>query len=296
MSAIFGFAQAFFYPAYRAVIPDVVPADALPSANSLRSISLEAAQIIGPGIGAAIVALGGTSLAFALDSLSFLLSAICLLAIPPTPMQRPSDDAEPATTFQDVRKGFSTVLHSPWLWVTLAIASVSTLFLSGPAEAVLPLLVKQDFGPHASIYALLTSLSAVGSIIAAIWLGRFKRLRRRGLLTYGAWLLASLLLLAMGLPVGVVGVSLAIFIQGMAITCLGLAWLSTLQEFVPADLQGRVASIDLLVSDALTPVGFGLAGIAADWLGAAPVFVLGGAISAGVIALGLLHPAIRAVD
>ncbi|MBA2286955.1 MAG: hypothetical protein H0W02_15895 [Ktedonobacteraceae bacterium] len=39
-----------------------------------------------------------------------------------------------------------------------------------------------------------------------------------------------------------------------------------------------------------------LAGIAADHLGASPVFVLGGAISAGVIALGLLHPAIRAVD
>jgi len=61
-------------------------------------------------------------------------------------------------------------------------------------------------------------------------------------------------------------------------------------------LLGRVASIDLLVSSALEPVGFGAAGIAADWLGAAPVFVLGGAISTGVIALGLLHPTVRAVD
>ncbi len=43
-------------------------------------------------------------------------------------------------------------------------------------------------------------------------------------------------------------------------------------------------------------LGYGLAGIAADRLGASLVFVLGGAISASLIALGLLHPAIRAVD
>jgi DHA3 family tetracycline resistance protein-like MFS transporter len=295
MSAIFGMAQAFFYPAYRAVIPDIVDADDLPGANSLRTISVQAAQIIGPGIGAAIVALGGTSFAFALDGASFLISAVCIAAIPQVPL-RSGSPAEESSVLQDVRKGFRAVLESPWLWVTLAVAAVSTLFLTGPSEAVLPLLVKQRFGTNVSIYALLTTLSAVGSIIAAIWLGRFKRLRHRGPLSYGAWILVGLMVLVLGLPVGVAGVSLAMFTQGAAQAVLGLAWFSTLQEFVPADLQGRVASIDLLVSDALTPVGFALAGIAADWLGAPLVFVLGGAIGASLIALGLLHPAIRAVD
>ena len=100
MSAIFGLAQAFFYPAYTAVIPDIVPADRLPGANSLRTISLQVAQIIGPGIGAAIVALGGTPLAFALDSLSFVISAACITAIPQKPLPRPAE-AEPASPFQD---------------------------------------------------------------------------------------------------------------------------------------------------------------------------------------------------
>ncbi|GLV55107.1 hypothetical protein KDH_19540 [Dictyobacter sp. S3.2.2.5] len=90
--------------------------------------------------------------------------------------------------------------------------------------------------------------------------------------------------------------SLAFFIQGVAFACLGLAWTSSLQEFVPPDLLGRVSSIDMLVSSGLLPIGYGLAGIAADHLGAAPVFLLGGAIAAAIIALGLLHPAIRAVD
>jgi len=46
----FGIVQAFFYPAYTALIPNLVPTELLPSANSLRSISLDAAQFIGPTI------------------------------------------------------------------------------------------------------------------------------------------------------------------------------------------------------------------------------------------------------
>lgn len=49
-------------------------------------------------------------------------------------------------------------------------------------------------------------------------------------------------------------------------------------------------------SDALLPIGFGLAGIAADHLGTAPVFLLGGTLGAAIIALGLLHPMVRHMD
>ena len=295
LSALFGTVEAFFYPAYTALVPDVVPSDLLPSANSLRSISLDIAQFVGPVIGAAIIALGGTSFAFALDGVSFLISALCLVALPTLPALSKRAEKE-AGVLQDMREGISTVLHSPWLWVTLVVASVSTIFLVGPYEAALPLLVKQRFGAQVGFYGLLTSLSALGSIIAAFWLGHFKRLRRRGLLTYGAWLAASLLLLVVGLPLSVGMIGVAIFLQGAALVALGLVWMNTLQEFVPSNLLGRVVSIDVLVSSGLLPIGYGLAGIAADRLGASIVFVLGGAISASVIALGMLHPAVRAMD
>lgn len=295
MSAIFGTVEAFFYPAYTAIIPELVPAELLPSANSLRSISIKIALIVGPAIAATIIAVGGTSLAFALDGVSFLVSALCVVALPRVAALRNPAEMETGV-LQDLHKGIVTVLASPWLWLTLLIACVSTIFLEGPVEAALPLLVKQRFGAQVSYYALLNMLSAFGSLLAAVWLGHFKRLRRRGPLTYTAWLLASLMLLVMGLGIPIVVMSLAFFIQGMALTTLGLAWANSLQEFVPSDLLGRVSSIDMLVSSGLLPIGYGLAGIAADRLGTAPVFMLGGAIAAAIIALGLLHPAIRAVD
>src|SRR3990170_4384393 len=73
--ALFGLAEAFFYPAYAASVPQVVPPEALPSANALTGLSYQISGVIGPAIGAAMVALGGTSAAFGLDSLSFFISA-----------------------------------------------------------------------------------------------------------------------------------------------------------------------------------------------------------------------------
>jgi MFS family permease len=295
LSAVFGVVDAFFLPAYRAIIPDLVPSELRSRANSLTSLSRQGMSFIGPAIGAWIIAFGGTPLSFALDGVSFLLSAICLIVLPPAPaLSLPTEREE--DVLLEIRKGITTVLHDPWLWVTLVIASVSTIFLVGPTEAALPLLVKQRFAAQVGVFALFTALAALGSVIAAFALGHVNQLRRRGPLTYGMWLLASLMVVVMGLPLPVIGISAAFFIQGAASEILGQAWLNTLQEFVPADLQGRISSIDYLVSFALTPIGYALAGIAADRLGTSLVFITGGAIAAGVIVLGFLHPRVRAID
>ena len=58
MSAVFGLADALSYPAHTAVIADLLPPDALASANSLRSISAQVGGIVGPALGGVIVAGG----------------------------------------------------------------------------------------------------------------------------------------------------------------------------------------------------------------------------------------------
>jgi hypothetical protein len=75
-----------------------------------------------------------------------------------------------------------------------------------------------------------------------------------------------------------------------------LLWTNTLQEIVPAERLGRVASIDTLGSYALLPFGYALAGWSTDLVGAAPVFAVGGLLAVTCAALGLAHPAIRRFD
>jgi DHA3 family tetracycline resistance protein-like MFS transporter len=295
VSAIFGLVSAFFYPAYTAAIPEILPTEALTSANSLRSLSLHLTGLIGPAIGAAVVASIGTAFAFALDAVSFAMAAGSLLGIARLPALR-RGVARETGVLTDLREGFATVLGMPWLWVTIAVAGISNLTIAGPFYACLPLLVSERLGDDVRVLALLSGAVAAGSIAAAVVLGGRTRLRRRGWLTYGAWLLLALAVAVLGLPIAVAGAVVAVLIYGATETILGLVWTNTLQELVPRERLGRVASIDALGSAALLPVGYGLAGIAADRVGAAPVFLVGGLVGALVIAAGLLHPGVRGVD
>jgi MFS family permease len=295
VAALFGLAAALFAPAYTAVVPDLLPAEALPSANSLRSLGRRFGGIAGPVIGGTLVAVGGSALAFALDAVSFLVAAlfVALVARRPVPRARPTPTSG---VLGDLRDGVGTVLGAPWLWIPIATAGLSSVTLASPLAAALPLLVDQELDAGVGVFSLLSAASAAGAIVTAIWLGRQPRLGRKGSLTYGCWLVAALALAAMGLPIGVVGVGLAIGLYGAAETGLMLAWMNVLQEKVPPDRLGRVASIDALGSSLLLPAGYAAAGLAADRFGAGPVFVAGGAFSAAVIGLGWLHPAIRRLD
>ena len=293
-SIVFGFVDAFFQPAYTAAVPEITPSEVLPSANSLTSLSSQFAGIAGPALGAAIVAMGGTPAAFALDALSFLISALCLVLIPPIPPR--AREGRHAGALRDVREGIGTVLGSPWLWITITIAALANITRAGPISVALPFLVERTLKENVGALGLLYSMFSIGSVITAVWLGRARAFHRRGLIAYGAWCISGLTTLAIGLPIGLAGVAIAALLSGMAATTFDLIWVNTLQTLVPRDMLGRVASIDFLGSLVLLPVGFGVVGWATDQIGAPMVFVVGGLLTAALAAVGLLHPSVRNLD
>lgn len=295
MAIVFGFVDAFFQPAYVAAVPDLTPNDLLPSANSLTALSGRAISIVGPAIGALLVKVGGTSFAFAIDALSFVISALCLVPLLGL-LPRLTRTSDSPTMLAEVRTGISMVLGSPWLWVTIAIFSLVNVTQSGPLTIALPLLIKETLRADVDALGLFASMSALGSVLTALWLGRATKLRHRGLLAYGATLVGGLMTIVIGLPVGLPGIVTAAFVIGATITTFGLIWVNTLQELVPRDLLGRVSSVDQLGSFALLPVGYALTGWAVDLLGPATVFIVGGILTTFIIGLGLLHPAIRQLD
>ena len=70
----------------------------------------------------------------------------------------------------------------------------------------------------------------------------------------------------------------------------------TTKEVETIKRMGRASSIDFLGSFVFVAVGFGVVGWATDAEGAPTVFVVGGAVSAGLSALGLLHRGVRQMD
>lgn len=294
-SLCLGFINAFFRPALRAVVPEVIPAEDLPSANSLTQLGQQLSGIGGPALGAAVVFWGGTPFAFALDGLSFFIAVVCLLPLLKS-ARPPQTEAVAKSVLGDLQEGLQTVMASPWLWVTIAVAGLSGIAYAGPMAVALPFLIKDQWHADVNVLGLFYSASSLGSVLAAIGLGHFSKLRRRGLTLYGSWMLIGVLVMGIGLPITIPGILIASFVIGACNTILGLVWVNTLQEFVPRQLLGRVTSVDYLGSSVLEPVGYAFGGWATAALGPSLVFILGGALHTVLIALGLLHPKIRDLD
>jgi DHA3 family tetracycline resistance protein-like MFS transporter len=310
-SILFGFVEAFFFPAYQAVIPQITPSELLTSANSLNGLSQRVTGIVGPALGAALVAAGGTSMTFGLDALSFFISAACVLPLLRSNVahiQKPVEIAESLGNpkgsvraalgqgFTDLVEGFRLVVRIPWIWITILLFGLINIMDAGPRAVALPFLIKEDLGADVGLLGLIGSSASLGFVLGMIWLGQYVRLPRRGLLAYLSILISgvSLLPFALKLPVPVLVMSM--FISGMSASVFSLIWTHTLQEMVPGELLGRVYSIDALGSFVLLPIGFALAGWATDLVGAPTVFLIGGSGTILMTLLGLCHPAVRNLD
>jgi DHA3 family tetracycline resistance protein-like MFS transporter len=294
-SAIAGFAEAFFYPAYAASVPQVVPSESLPSANSLSGLSYQITGVFGPAVGAALVALGGTPAAFGLDSLSFFISAACMAPLLRIALPRTAD-ASTRSALADLKDGLKEVMARSWLWLSIAFFGLVNVFDAGPRNVAMPFLIHDHLGLEVEALGAVTSSIAVGSVAAAVFLGRLPRLRRRGVLLYGSEAVLGLMLMLFGRVPSLITLMAAAFIYGVGISTGSLVWTNTLQEMVPQERLGRVSSIDALGSFVFLPVGFAFAGILSDRLGPANVFVLGGSLVALLAAGMLLVPSIRRLD
>jgi DHA3 family tetracycline resistance protein-like MFS transporter len=294
-SLLFGLVEAFFYPAFTAMVPEVTPPELLPSANSLTSLSFRLTGVLGPSLGAIIVAQGGTPLAFAYDGASFLLSAAFLvplmrLATPPHP------SAPRASAASEIAEGIRYVRGSTWLWLTIAVFALANVTAFGPTAVSLPFLVEGTLHADVRALGLITSMSSVGSILMAVYLGRWPRLRHRGLVGYVSTVVQGVLVALTGLALSVPWVAALAALNGAMVTVFGLIWTNLIQEYVPREMMGRVSSIDALGSYVFLPIGFAAAGWLTDSIGAPTVFYLGGMLTVAIAVLGLAVPAIRKLD
>jgi len=294
-SLFFGFVMAFFQPAYAAIVPQIVPKDDLPSANALTSISANLGRVVGPALGAAIVGWAGTSTAFAINGVSFLVSSVFLIPLMFVRIPRPARNVD-SQVWQELRQGITTVFASPWLWISILVFSLVNVTLIGPYYVSMPFLVSDFMKADVNRLGLLYSIFPVGFVIGGVWLGRYNKIPRRGVLMYATLVLGALMLGLYGFHLPLWVLIIAALINGIALQFGGLAWTHLLQEKVPNEQLGRVSSIDAMGSMSLMPVGMALAGWATATFGPALVFIAGGALTALAGIAVILHPAIRELD
>ena len=288
IEALFGTAEAFFRPAANGLVPQTVPEEEIQQANALSTLSNNIGEFAGPALATALVLGLGAGWAFAVDAATFLLSAALLTRVRPRrrDVAQPSDETERVSVWAEVREGFAEVRSRSWVWATLAAFCAALFTGLAPWFVLGPVVARAqygDIGVYGYVSAAVGLGTIAGSLLAIVWHPRFPI--RAAMLAILLWP-ASAILYAAGITL--YAVVPAMVIGGCGIALFDVWWLTALAERIPPDKLSRVSSYDWMVSLALLPLGYVLAGPLAHALGAVEV-LLGGAALAGVaLALGLL--------
>jgi MFS family permease len=293
LAAVFGTGEAFFGPAFTALVPEIVPRHLLLQANSLdQFIRPFAFLLVGPALGGWVVAALGPGQAFMLDAGTFLVSAVALLLIRHRPAPR-ARGVRRTSVLREMREGLVFVRAHAWLWATLVAAAVFLLAYWGPVEVLVPYLVRNELGGDASDFGIVLACGGVGALLAAFLLGQRGFPRRHITFMYCAWGFGSLALVGFGLATEVWQMQAFSFLEGALFTSGMVIWGTLLQTLVPGELLGRVTSLDWFVSTSLVPISFALTGPVSAGLGAQTTLVVAGLAAAGVTFLFLLVPGVR---
>ncbi|MEF2279138.1 MFS transporter [Deinococcus sp. YIM 134068] len=289
----YGGVSALSNPAFDALLPALVPRESLQRAQALFLLGDNVAAILGPALGGVLLVAVGAGGAVAVNALSFGVLVAGLLSL--RAGAGVVGETSPASIWQDIGSGLRYARGHPALLSLLGLFAV--INLSGATLAVaLPLLVTGTLRQPAAAYGLYLTAMNVGILGGAALMGRV-RVRRRGLAILGSLLTAGLLgylPLALAREVGV-GLFAVLLIDGLAMVSNVLypAWVGTR---IPDAYRGRVFGLTSLVSSSLVPVGFVVAGVAANALGPPGALLGAGGLLVGAALLGSLVPALRRME
>ncbi len=173
LAAVAGIATGFFMPAANAGLPNLVPDEELPNANSLVQTMENLAWMVGPVVGGLMLAAWGSSVPYAVNAVTFLVSAVLIARIPRGMLQ----SEEPLTRghWRDVADGLRLVVTARPLLTVLIVWNV-VLIGAGAVNVAEVFFAKDtldagDLGFGAIIAASGVGL-VLGSFLAPVALGK----------------------------------------------------------------------------------------------------------------------------
>ncbi|MGZ6955094.1 MAG: MFS transporter [Acidimicrobiia bacterium] len=273
VSFALGMAETVFDNSSQAILPNLVPDDALETANGrLEGAQIVSNQFVGPPLGAWLFAIAAAA-PFFVDAASFAFAAVLAHALRGS--FRPRRSLAGTTVRSDIREGLR------WLFAhrvlrTLAFALGVMNFVGVAAMTVLVLYAQDLLHLSDTEYGLLLTTEAAGAVLGSVVAARLSLRLGTGRALAGAIGLAGASMLLPGLWAQPIAVAVSLAVGGFA----GLVWnvitVSMRQALVPDHLLGRVNSAYRLIGWGTMPLGALAGGLLADAFGLRAPFLVGG--------------------
>ena len=274
-------AEAPFFSASEAAIPNVAGPELTTWANSLVSASRLSGIAVGPALGGALLAVSNNpDLVFGVNAVSFVLSALVIWSV-----RARFSGERGEEEFGGLRAGFRFLRHDRVLRTLLFawVVFISGMGMSMVADA--PLAAVFDAGSFG--FGLLITAwgggSAIGSLIA-------KRMREG---SEGTWLVrAGIVIAATGIGIGIspwFGLALGLmFVMGLADGTTIVAETNLRQRRAPDAVRSRVSAAFMGVMHVMLAFSYVVAAFVVPWLGPKPTYLIGGT-TAGLAVLVLMR-------
>ena len=258
-----GCGAAMGFPAYQAMIPDLVPIEDLPGAIALGSAQWNLGRVIGPLLAGVVIRLWGIQWALGANTVSFFAVIIVLLLIT---LPRPHADARAEKILAAIRSGFQFVRADAGLRVVIQTMSLNTL-LAAPFIALVPAMAIKVLGSGKTGTSVLVTAQGIGAVAAALAIGPLGM--RHGV----RWIMVRSVSLV---PVSLIFYAVApnLPLSAVAILVVGALYLASLscfttiaQQRAPSEFRGRVLSVNNVILGTLYPLGATVQGFLADRFG-----------------------------
>ena len=273
-------AEAPFWSASEAAIPNVAGPELTTWANSLLGASKLAGIAVGPALGGALLAVTSPDVVFGANAISFVLSALIIATVHARFSGGDSEDE-----FHGLRAGFRFLRHDRVLRTLLLawVVFISGMGMSMVADAPLA----EFFGAGSFGFGMLITAWGGGSALGSL----FAKRMREG--SEGTWLVsAGAIIAATGIGVGISpSFALAValmFAMGLADGTTIVAETNLRQRRAPDAVRSRVSAAFTGVMHVMLAFAYVVAAFVVPWLGPKPTYVIGGT-TAGLAVFVLLR-------
>jgi MFS family permease len=236
--------------------------------NSKLQTSASVALVIGPGLGGLLAQAAGAVSGILVDSVTFLLSAACLLGLRPAP-QPPSSAGDHPGMLAQITEAIKFILRGRLFQAMLVVAVVANFAVLGIAALRVVFLVRtENVAPGTA--GLVIGVGSLGGIIGAALASRASQ-RWGSARTYLVANIAAAPFILL-LPLSGHGWRLTLFAAGSFVVSAGTTMSTVMTmtfrgNFVPAHLLGRVTAASRIFVFGSVPLGAATAGVLASALG-----------------------------
>lgn len=272
IALILGFTNTIDMPTRQAFTVEIAGREDLMNAIALNSAIFNLARILGPAIGAALMAWLGAGWCFMLNGLSFIAVIFGLLHIEVSAYVRKK--ASDNSILCEIKDGLKYIKNTRELLETVLMVTVIGIFAFN-YNVLVPSFTKGVLKMGEGTYGLLMSALGAGSLLGALTVSAKSRRPKMKVIFISAIVIGIMLFLT-GLTTKYYMTAVCLAFTGIFNIFFSTTANSTLQMNSKDEYRGRVMSVYALVFAGATPIGNLFSGFTAGILGASYGFMLSG--------------------